>query len=135
MSAGKRKWRMRWWMWPIVAFLVMRYGTLLLPGVRVYYSEDATAAIGYLWVDGGSSYDSSIGPGGYTTETVDIVRDADHRVEFFWWRLGKGREHCVSVTPKWPHTTIYLDANADIDYSKGTDADRLQRCPNMTANM
>lgn len=135
MSASKRKWRIRWWMWLIAIFIWVRYSVLVLPRVSVYYSEDASAVIGFLWDNNGKIYDSSIGQGGYTIETVDIVRDEDYFVEFYWWKRGGGRDHCVRVPPKWPRTVIYLDANADIDYSKGTDADRLQRCPNMTADM
>ena len=135
MSASKRKWRIRWWMWPIVAFLVMRYSTLLLPGVSVYYSDDAPTPIDYLRGDTKGMLEGTISRGGYAIEAVSIIHDADHRIEFYWWKRGGGRDHCVRVTPKWPRTVIYLDANADIDYSKGTDADRLQRCPNMTADM
>ena len=135
MSVGKRKWRMRWWMWLVLAFLVMRYSTLLLPGVSIYYSDDGPTPIDYLRGENQHMKEGTISPGGYTIETARIVRDAGYRIEFYWWRRGRGPTYCVSVTPKWPRTVIYLDANADIDYSKGTDADRLERCPNMTADM
>lgn len=38
---------------------------------------------------------------------------------------------CVSITPKWPSTHIYLDENGNVDNRKGsgTDTDRLKRCP------
>ena len=43
--------------------------------------------------------------------------------------------HCVNITPKWPNTDIYLDANGDIDLSEGsgTDSDRLKQCVTDTA--
>lgn len=48
---------------------------------------------------------------------------------------GKTRNHCVNVTPKWPTTHIYLDANGDIDTREGsgTDTDRLKQCTTDTA--
>ncbi|WP_239655556.1 hypothetical protein [Pseudomonas marincola] len=135
MSASKRKWRIRWWMWLVVAFVCMRYGSLVMPRVSVHYAEDAPKELRFVWEDNRRTYDSAIYPGGYTIELLDIVRDEDYYVEFIWWQPNGGRTHCVSVTPKWPNTVIYLDKNADIDYSKDTDADRLHRCAYMSADM
>ncbi|OEO25656.1 hypothetical protein AX279_12310 [Pseudomonas sp. J237] len=134
MSAGKRKWRVRWWMWLIAVFICARYGILVMPRVSVFYSDEATVMIDYHWADNQSTYDGILPPGSYAIEAVDLVREAGYRVEFYWKPKG-GRYHCISITPNWPRTVIYLDENADIDYSKGTDGELISKCPNDWADM
>ncbi|MCY1400628.1 hypothetical protein D9M71_157230 [compost metagenome] len=55
-------------------------------------------------------------------------------MEIYWWN-DVGFRHCVNITPKWPNTHIYLDANGNIDHSEpsGTDSDRLKKCITDTA--
>jgi len=40
------------------------------------------------------------------------------------------RWHCISITPKWPNTHIFLDADGSIDFHEGsgTDVDSLKEC-------
>jgi hypothetical protein len=61
--------------------------------------------------------------------------DDNFFMEISWWSKSV-RAHCVNITPKWPNTDIYLDANGDIDLSEdsGTDSDRLKQCITDTAS-
>lgn len=134
MSAGKRKWRMRWWMWLAAAAASLRYGWYLLPHASVYYPDSAVGEIEIIWDTNGRLSENGIYPGGSTTEFFGVGRDEGYYVEFYWKPKG-GRYHCISITPNWPRTVIYLDQNADIDYSKGTDAELISKCPNDWADM
>lgn len=48
----------------------------------------------------------------------------------FSWHGEQGRWHCISVTPQWPNTAIYLDATGNLDKGKesATTAGRLKPC-------
>ncbi len=126
---------MRWWMWLIVAVISLRYGWYVLPHAGIYYSEDASQEVRLIWNDNGRISESRIQPGGFTNEVFDIYRDADYYVALKWWQPKGGRYNCTRITPNWPRTVIYLDENADIDYSKGTDAELISKCPNDWADM
>jgi len=48
----------------------------------------------------------------------------------FSWAVENERWHCISITPKWPNTDIFLDADGNIDIQKGSvlDGVRLKEC-------
>ncbi|PWK31743.1 hypothetical protein C7534_1222 [Pseudomonas sp. OV226] len=107
------------------------------PTVIVHYSEDATEKLGCVWNTQHRIYRSGRGglyPGENSLDFGHIFPDENFFMEFYWWGK-KTRNHCVNVTPKWPTTHIYLDANGDIDTSEGsgTDIDRLKQCTTDTA--
>lgn len=102
------------------------------PTVTVHYSKDATENLGVVWNTQNKIYRSGRGglyPGESSMDFGHIFPDEGFFMEFYWWG-EKTRNHCVNITPKWPTTHIYLDANADIDRREesGTDIDRLKEC-------
>jgi len=48
----------------------------------------------------------------------------------FSWAAENERWHCISITPKWPNTHVFLDADGNIDIEKGSviDGVRLKEC-------
>ncbi|CRL47746.1 hypothetical protein PSHI_07860 [Pseudomonas sp. URMO17WK12:I11] len=102
------------------------------PTVTVHYSKEATENLGVVWNTENRIYRSGRGglyPGETSMDFGHIFPDEGFFMEFYWWGK-KTRNHCVNITPKWPTTHIYLDANGDIDRSEdsGTDTDRLKQC-------
>jgi hypothetical protein len=68
-------------------------------------------------------------PGSSTTDHGFLFPDEKFFMEISWWS-NDVRPHCINITPKWPNTHIYLDANGDIDLSEGSgsDSDRFKQC-------
>lgn len=102
------------------------------PTVTVHYSKEATENLGVVWNTENRIYRSGRGglyPGETSMDFGHIFPDEGFFMEFYWWGK-KTRNHCVNITPKWPTTHIYLDANGDIDRSEdsGTDTYRLKQC-------
>lgn len=99
------------------------------PRVYIYYSKDGAKDISYILNTQHQNLKGNLLPGETTGDVGHIFPDDEFFMELYWWR-DKERGHCVNVTPKWPNTHIYLDANGDIDSSEGsgTDSGRLKQC-------
>lgn len=99
------------------------------PRVYIFYSVDGTKGISYILNTQHQSVKGDLLPGMTTGDVGHIFPDDKFFMEFYWWRDGE-RRHCINITPKWPNTHIYLDANGDIDTNDGsrTDSDRLKQC-------
>jgi hypothetical protein len=105
------------------------------PRAVIYYSKDGREELNYILNIQHRTDKGTLAPGETTGNTGHIFPDKNFFMELYWWS-DKGRNHCVNITPKWPNTKIYLDANGDIDYSEGsgTDSDRLKQCITDTAS-
>jgi hypothetical protein len=114
---------------PLLALLFFLGQATLEPGVTVHYAENGKEELKYIWNVQDRIYKGRMQPGGGTFDSGFIFPDEDFFMQFDWWG-DKGRRHCISITPKWPNTEIYLDADGDIDMRKGsgTDVDRLKEC-------
>ena len=114
---------------PLLALLFFVGKTLLEPTVTVHYAENGKEELKYIWNVQHRIYKGRMQPGGGTSDNGFIFPDEHFFMQLDWWS-DKGRHHCVSITPKWPNTDIYLDANGGIDRSEGsgTDEDSLKQC-------
>jgi hypothetical protein len=129
MSATKYKKWYRSWVWVPVVFLVITNWDIALPTVNIYYPEDAKGELKYIWNVQDRVFKGRMQPGGGTRDYGFLFPDEKFFMEISWWDDGTLR-HCVNITPKWPNTHIYLDANGHIDRSEGsgTDSHRLKQC-------
>ncbi|WP_454834876.1 MULTISPECIES: hypothetical protein [Pseudomonas] len=114
---------------PLLPILFFIGQTILEPTVTVHYAENGKEELKYIWNVQHRIYKGRMQPGGGTSDNGFIFPDEDFFMQLDWWS-DKGRHHCVSITPKWPNTDIYLDLNGNIDTEKGvgTDEDRLDQC-------
>lgn len=122
------------WLWILFVFLVITQWDVGLPAVTIHYSKDAKEELKYIWNVQDRIFKGRMQPGGGTRDYGFLFPDDKFFMEVSWWNDGAIR-HCVNVTPKWPNTHIYLDANGDVDRSEGsgTDSDRLKQCITDTA--
>nr|WP_124323050.1 hypothetical protein [Pseudomonas chlororaphis] len=99
------------------------------PRVAVYFPKDGYGELTYIWNTKDRIDKGKLKPGDATADTGFIFPDDEFFMEFYW-HPHAGRRHCISITPKWPRTSIYLDASGSIDMSDrgGTDVDRLKEC-------
>lgn len=111
---------------PLLAFVFWRGA---LPAVTVHYHKEGQEELRYVWNVKDRIFKGRFAPGSSVTDKGFLSPDREFFMEFSW-HTEKGRWHCISVTPKWPDTHIYLDANGDIDTrdDSGTDTDRLKQC-------
>ena len=123
------------WLWIPFVYLAIGYWDIALPTVTFHYSENGEEELRYIWNVQDRIYKGGMKPGGGTVDNGFLFPDDDFFMEISWWGKKNVRAHCVSITPKWPNTHIYLDANGDIDRSEGsgTDSDRLKQCITDTA--
>jgi len=114
--------------------LAITHWDIALPTVNIHYSKDAKGELRYIWNVQGRVFKGRMQPGGGTRDYGFMFPNERFFMEISWWNDGTLRR-CVNVTPKWPNTHIYLDANGDIDHSEssGTDSDRLKQCITDTA--
>lgn len=124
-----RIWRMRW-LWilllPLLMFVIWRSA---LPTVIVHYAKDGQEELRYIWNVHDRIYKGGMLPGGGAMDSSVLFPREEFFMEFSW-HGKKSRWHCISITPKWPNTDIYLDADGNIDRRKesGTHIDRLKPC-------
>ncbi|WP_256365265.1 hypothetical protein [Pseudomonas sp. PDM25] len=118
--------------WPIL--LALLFSPLIFwyaatPRVAVYYAKDGKGELRYIWNTQHRIDKGGMLPGEATADLGHIFPNEHFFMEFNW-RSREGRDHCISIAPKWPKTKIYLDSNGDIDSGSGsgTDVDRLKRC-------
>lgn len=104
----------------------------VLPSAVIHYDRNGTEELRYIWNVQDRIYKGDLPPGASTADHGFLFPDDEFFMEFYWWSK-KGRNHCANIKPKWPTTIIHLDANGDIDHSKGTDSDRLKQCVTDTA--
>lgn len=114
----------------VIPLLVFIGWITILPTATVHYSKDGKEELKYIWNVQHRIYKGDMfRPGSAISDNGFLFPDENFFMEVDWW--GKSiRHHCVSITPKWPNTHIYLDANGEIDSSEGsgTNMDRLKPC-------
>lgn len=100
------------------------------PGVSIYYSLEGREEFSYIWNVQDRISKGKMSPGGGSFDSGFMFPNEDFFMEFSWWSLKTGRNHCISIMPKWRHTKVYLDPDGEIDMSKkgGTNVDRLKEC-------
>jgi len=115
-------------------YLAISCWDIALPTVTIHYSENGREELRYIWNVQDRIYKGGMQPGGGTVDNGLLFPDDGFFMEISWWSKNV-RAHCVNITPRWPNTNIYLDANGDIDLSEGsgTDSDRLRQCVTDTA--
>lgn len=132
MNVGKFQAGFVIWPWifilPIVA---VGLWIIPLPSVTVHNPADGKVEFNYVWNVHDRTYRGQMPPGGRTLDHGFLFPEEDFFMWFYWWDKNNGRRRCVSITPKWRNTHIYLDADGNIDRSKdsGTHVDRLSPCP------
>jgi hypothetical protein len=130
----KRGRSLKKWLWIPVVYLAISHWDIALPTVTIHYPESGKEELRYIWNVQDRVYKGGMQPGGGTVDNGHLFPDDKFFMEISWWSKNV-RAHCVNITPKWPNTDIYLDANGDIDLSEtsGTDLDRLKQCITDTA--
>lgn len=125
----RRTWLIRVLWIPVVYFAITHWD-IALPTVNVHYSKAGQNEFRYIWNVQDRIYKGGMRPGGGAMDNGFFLPDDEFFMEFSWWSKEGGRNHCISITPKWPNTDIYLDADGNIDMRKesGTDVDRLKQC-------
>ncbi|RMU37925.1 hypothetical protein [Pseudomonas syringae group genomosp. 3] len=111
-------------------FFILALWDFAIPEVRVYYSDKAARGLRYTWITDHRISRGGISPGGATSDAGHIFQKKDFFMHFQWWD-NAGISGCVNIDPKWPTTTIHIDANGRIDLNaKGaTDVKRFSPCP------
>ena len=134
-SASNPRARYKRWLLIPAVFLVITYWDIGLPAVTVHYSKNAEEELKYIWNVQHRIFKGRMQPGGGTRDYGSMSPDEKFFMEFSWWN-DNTLQRCVNITPKWPNTHIYLDANGDIDYSEGsgTDLHLLKQCITDTAS-
>lgn len=124
-----RTWLMRL-LWIPVVYLVVTQWDIALPTVNVHYSKAGSDEFRYIWNVQDRIYKGGMFPGGGAMNNGVLFPSDEFFMEFSWWSKKGGRNHCISITPNWPNTNIYLDADGNIDMREesGTDAARLKEC-------
>ncbi|MGN2413762.1 hypothetical protein [Pseudomonas syringae] len=117
--------------WPklTATFLILALWQFITPDVTVYYSDKANEELRYTWITFHRISRGGIEPGGLTGDSGHIFQNKDFFMYFFW--DNSKISGCVKIDPKWPTTTIYIDANGRIDLNaKGaTSVKRFSPCP------
>lgn len=129
-SASKTRTRYIRWLWiPLLPLLAIVFWWTALPTATVHYPQEGHEELRYVWNVEDRIYRGRLPPGGAVSDNGFLSPDSEFFMEFSW-RSEKNRWHCISITPKWPNTHIYLDTDGNIDTSagSGTDADRLKQC-------
>lgn len=124
-----RTWIMRI-LWILGVYLGVTHWDIALPTVNVHYSKAGRDELRYIWNVHDRIYKGGMLPGGGAMDNSVLFPSEDFFMEFSWWSKTGDRNHCISITPKWPNTDIYLDADGNIDRRKesGTHIDRLKPC-------
>lgn len=133
--ASKPRTRHMRWLWiPLLPLLAIVFWGAAVPTVTVHYSNEGREEFRYIWNVQHRIYKGRMLPGGGTFDYGPLFPDDKFFMEIYWWNDNVSRQ-CVNITPKWPDTNIYLDANGNIDHSEGsgTDSDRLKQCITDTA--
>lgn len=129
-SASKTRTRYMRWLWiPLLPLLAIVFWRTALPTATVHYPKEGWEELRYVWNVKDRIYRGRLPPGGAVSDNGFLSPDSEFFMEFSW-RSEKGRWHCISITPKWPNTHIYLDTDGNIDTGagSGTGADHLKKC-------
>jgi hypothetical protein len=110
-------------------FAIVIWQIAVLPTVTVHYPVEGEEKLRFVWNVQDRIYKGRMPPGSAVSDDGFLMPDEDFFMVFSW-HSEKGRWHCISITPEWPRTHIYLDVYGNIDMRKesGTDIDRLKRC-------
>ncbi|MGF0239248.1 hypothetical protein ACQR3P_15180 [Rhodococcus sp. IEGM1300] len=110
-------------------FMPLLFWYVAVPVVDIYYSKDGKKEIRYIWNTQHSIHKEGMNPGQSTFETGHIFPNEEFFMIFEW---GAREDHvrCISITPKWTRTKIYLDSNGAIDTHKTAPGDlsRIKKC-------
>lgn len=115
---------------PLLALcLIALWDVYVLPGATVNYSKDAKQGLRYTWNVQDRIYRGRMSPGNAVSDHGYLFPDTEFFMEFSWAAENE-RWHCISITPKWPNTHVFLDADGNIDIEKGSviDGVRLKEC-------
>ncbi len=137
-SVNKPRFRYIRWLWIpllplllplLVLCLIALWNIYVLPSATVNYSKDAKQVLRYTWNVKDRIYRGRISPGDAVSDHGYLIPDTHFFMEFSW-AVENERWHCISITPKWPNTDIFLDADGNIDIQKGSvlDGVRLKEC-------
>jgi hypothetical protein len=117
-------------LWIALLLWLATHWDFALPRVNVHYSPSGQDALRYIWnvqdrIDKGGML-----PGGGATDHGALFPDEEFFMEFSWWSKITRRNHCISISPQWPTTDIYLNADGDIDQGQtsATNISRLAAC-------
>ncbi|WP_243244453.1 hypothetical protein [Pseudomonas maioricensis] len=129
MSADKPWYRSFWLMTLITLLGLFTFWYVALPRVHVYYSEQGSSQLDFVWNTQNRIYRGEIRPGGVTADAGHIFPDEEFLMVLDW--TASKRNHCIMINPQWPTTSIYIGADGNIDMSEGsgTDVERLSKCP------
>ncbi|WP_238543896.1 MULTISPECIES: hypothetical protein [unclassified Pseudomonas] len=128
--ANKTRTRYIRWLWILIfPLLAIVFWRTALPTATVHYSPEGREELRYVWNVKDRIYRGRFAPGASVSDKGFLSPDSDFFMEFSW-RSEKGRWHCISITPTWPNTHIFLNAEGEVDRHEGsgTDADRLKQC-------
>lgn len=109
--------------------LIALWNAYVLPSATIHYSKNGASELRIFWNVQHRIYKGGMPPGSSTTDHGFLFPDEKFFMEISWWS-NHVRPHCINITPKWPNTHIYLDANGDIYLSEGSgsDSDRFKQC-------
>lgn len=138
LTSARRRLRFFRWLWipllPLLLLLlvllpVVLWNIFVLPTATVHYSSDALQELRYIWNVQDRIYKGRMPAGGVVVDHGFLFPDDEFFMEFSWGGESQ-RWHCISITPKWPNTHIFLDADGNIDMHEGsgTDVDSLKEC-------
>lgn len=129
MSVSEKKLYLGRWVTGFVCVLIAGW-YLALPRVVIYYSNDGSKGLHYVFNTQHSIFRRDLMPGETTGDAGHIFPDEDFFMMFDWWAYNTP-PRCINITPKrWGTLDIYLDGSGRVDTAK-TAPDviaRLQRC-------
>lgn len=128
MSASKPWYRSVWRVVVLTLTTLYSFWYMATPRVGVYYSDKAAGQLDFIWDTQHSIYKGEIPPGGVTGGIGDIFPNDKFFMDFHW--TASRKNNCIRINPKWPTTSIYInaDGNVDITEGNGTDIERLTKC-------
>jgi hypothetical protein len=105
------------------------YWHCIVPKVTVHYSDRAKDSLRVVWNTQNSIYKTQVLPGEITGDLGHLFPDDSFFIELDFW-TDRGARGCVSITPKWLTTNIYIGPDGKIDMTStgGTDTDRIRPC-------
>jgi hypothetical protein len=141
-SVGKSRLRYLRWLVILLSPLLLIVSVILamilwhealLPKATIHYSANGKVELRSIWNVQHRIYKGKFPPGASTSDYGFLFPDEKFFMEFYWWD-NKTVTGCVSITPRWSTTHIYLDEDGNVDTREGsgTDIDYIKPCPGKT---